>query len=55
MYAYLLELKRDLSYANLSEKQKKWKKLVEENGFDYLVIRSLESFRFEINSIINRK
>ena len=52
---YLLELKRDLSFAVLSEKQKKWKQLVEKNGFDYLVIRNLESFRFEINSIINKR
>jgi len=50
--AYFLELKT--LKGRQSAAQKKWQSVVEKHGFDYFVIRDLNSFKEIINNIIKK-
>lgn len=47
---YCLELKN--MHGTQSPKQIAWQKKIEENDFNYFIVKSLEEFQFIINSII---
>jgi hypothetical protein len=51
--AYMLEFKTP--YGNQSPEQLTWMSKVEQEGFNYYLIRSLEEFQTIINNIINGK
>lgn len=48
--AYMIELKTEIGYQ--SKEQKKWQNIIEEQGFNYSIIRSLEDFKILIKLII---
>ena len=48
--AYCFELKN--YYGKQSEKQEVWQKTIEEQGFQYFIIRDLEVFKLIVKSII---
>lgn len=49
--AYFIEFKRDDPKAVQSKKQEDWQELVERQGFEYFIVRTLEDFKRLINMI----
>ena len=50
--AHLIELKTPTG--KQSPDQKRWQKIVEDNGFNYYIVRSLDEFKTLINSIMGK-
>lgn len=49
---FLIELKRDSKVAKQSKKQLNWQELVENEGFEYFIVRTLTDFKELIFKII---
>lgn len=50
--AYFIEFKT--VKGRQSSEQKRWQKIVEDNGFNYYIVRSLDEFKNLINSIMGK-